>query len=133
MRLTPHAFFAIESVELDAGTPDDTGNGPYCCALTTIATELMTIITLEKLEEYSFDGLKDILCPCKLRWEEEVELLDEEKRRIVAFFNWQAKWWIDQSNLHLFVDCEPPTSTGLPSRGRVDWAIQELEDGQSSH
>ncbi|KAF8839178.1 HET-domain-containing protein [Paxillus ammoniavirescens] len=57
MRLTPHAFFAIKSVQLNTETPDDTGNGPYSYTLTTIATEPMTIITPEKLEEYSFDGL----------------------------------------------------------------------------
>lgn len=31
-----------------------------------------------------------------MRWEEEVELLKEEQRRIVTFFEWQAHWWSSQ-------------------------------------
>lgn len=27
------------------------------------------------------------------RWSEECDLLQEEMRRVVAFFEWQAKWW----------------------------------------
>ncbi|KIK77909.1 hypothetical protein PAXRUDRAFT_36725 [Paxillus rubicundulus Ve08.2h10] len=60
LRLTPHAYFAIKSVKLNAETPSDTGNGRYCYTLSTIATNPVTIITPEKLEEYSFDGLSII-------------------------------------------------------------------------
>ncbi|KIJ09089.1 hypothetical protein PAXINDRAFT_17819 [Paxillus involutus ATCC 200175] len=60
MRLTPHAYFAIKSVKLNNETPSATGNGPYCYTLSTVATQPVTIITPEKLEEYSFDGLSII-------------------------------------------------------------------------
>ncbi|KAI9064965.1 hypothetical protein FKP32DRAFT_1568832 [Trametes sanguinea] len=32
------------------------------------------------------------------RWEEEVVLLVEEMRRVVAYFEWQARWWDEQAN-----------------------------------
>lgn len=28
-----------------------------------------------------------------MRWEEEVELLQEEMRRTEVFFKWKSKWW----------------------------------------
>ncbi|KAL0955398.1 hypothetical protein HGRIS_001645 [Hohenbuehelia grisea] len=33
-----------------------------------------------------------------LRWSEEVELLQEEMRRVGQFLNWQAKWWLAQAD-----------------------------------
>jgi hypothetical protein len=30
------------------------------------------------------------------RWNEEVILLTEEMRRVIAYFDWKAKWWISQ-------------------------------------
>ncbi|KIJ07196.1 hypothetical protein PAXINDRAFT_103062 [Paxillus involutus ATCC 200175] len=57
MRLTPHAWYPITSVKLNAGTSNDTGNGPYCYTLSTDATKPMAIITPQKLKEHSFDGL----------------------------------------------------------------------------
>ncbi|KAI9069574.1 hypothetical protein FKP32DRAFT_1559434, partial [Trametes sanguinea] len=32
------------------------------------------------------------------RWEEEIELLVEEMRRVVAYFQWQATWWEQQAD-----------------------------------
>jgi hypothetical protein len=29
-----------------------------------------------------------------MRWREEVELLREEQRRVVAFMHWHAEWWL---------------------------------------
>ncbi len=28
-----------------------------------------------------------------MRWAEEVELIQEEMRRVLAFLKWQAEWW----------------------------------------
>ncbi|KAH7919992.1 hypothetical protein BV22DRAFT_1022037, partial [Leucogyrophana mollusca] len=36
------------------------------------------------------------------RWSEEVELLTEEKRRVLAFFRWHAAWWDDQADRREF-------------------------------
>lgn len=34
-----------------------------------------------------------------MRWDEEVQLLQEEMRRVRAFLTWQASWWIEQEDL----------------------------------
>ncbi|KAG1735547.1 hypothetical protein EDB19DRAFT_1993303 [Suillus lakei] len=44
-------------------------------------------------------GLQDSL---PHRWEEEIQLLREEMRRVLAFFEWQAVWWDAQSSQHAF-------------------------------
>ncbi|KAG1724212.1 uncharacterized protein EDB91DRAFT_1239993 [Suillus paluster] len=38
------------------------------------------------------------------RWTEEVELLQEEMRRMCTFFNWHAVWWKDQANRRIGLD-----------------------------
>jgi hypothetical protein len=45
---------------------------------------------------------------CKARaramhWSEEVELLQEEMRRVLQFFGWQATWW-DSQREHRFIE-----------------------------
>ncbi|KAG2028626.1 hypothetical protein BDR03DRAFT_818726, partial [Suillus americanus] len=42
------------------------------------------------------DGVRVEWCKSRaraLRWAEEVDLLQEEMRRVLQFFNWQANWW----------------------------------------
>ncbi|KIJ09088.1 hypothetical protein PAXINDRAFT_102352 [Paxillus involutus ATCC 200175] len=56
MWLTPHDCFPITSVQLNARTPNDTGDGPYCYTLSTVATKPIVVVTPEKLEEHVFDG-----------------------------------------------------------------------------
>jgi hypothetical protein len=34
-----------------------------------------------------------------MRWSEEVQLLQEEMRRVLAFFSWKADWWASQLGL----------------------------------
>ena len=34
-----------------------------------------------------------------MHWSEEVLLLREEMRRVLAFFQWQAEWWDERRNL----------------------------------
>ena len=34
-----------------------------------------------------------------MRWSEEVLLLREEMRQILAFFDWHAQWWDERKNL----------------------------------
>ncbi|KAG2029310.1 hypothetical protein BDR03DRAFT_881153 [Suillus americanus] len=38
------------------------------------------------------------------RWTEEVELLQEEMRRVCTFFDWHAAWWMDQANRRTGLD-----------------------------
>jgi hypothetical protein len=33
-----------------------------------------------------------------MRWAEEIELLQEEMRRVLQFFDWQANWWDEQQD-----------------------------------
>lgn len=52
---------------------------------------------------------------CKLRarairWEEEVELLQEEMRRTEVFFKWKSKWWL---NRRAGVETDEETKEGL--------------------
>ena len=32
------------------------------------------------------------------RWEEEVLIIQEEMRRVLAFFEWKSTWWLEQAN-----------------------------------
>ena len=41
---------------------------------------------------------------CQLCWEEEKHLLQEEQRCILAFFDWQADWWMEQGTHRSFID-----------------------------
>ncbi|KAG2096706.1 uncharacterized protein F5147DRAFT_747542 [Suillus discolor] len=45
------------------------------------------------------------------RWEEEVQLLNEERRRVLAFFEWQALWWEAQSSQRAFGSPEAAEGT----------------------
>jgi len=47
----------------------------------------------------SFTGVRVEWCKARaraMRWSEEVELLQEEMRRVLQFFGWQAMWWDSQ-------------------------------------
>ena len=33
-----------------------------------------------------------------MRWSEEVELLSEEMRRVLAFLSWEADWWREKAH-----------------------------------
>ncbi|KAH6904722.1 hypothetical protein BKA70DRAFT_1373432 [Coprinopsis sp. MPI-PUGE-AT-0042] len=44
-------------------------------------------------------------------WREEVDLLEEEMRRVVAYLRWQARWWKDQADLRQ--DCDGSIKLGL--------------------
>lgn len=46
-----------------------------------------------------------------MRWEEEVELVQEEMRRILAYLDWQAGWWAEQESR--IIDIEPEQRDGL--------------------
>ena len=35
------------------------------------------------------------------RWAEEVQLLVEEMRRVIAYLDWKAKWWREQGDARL--------------------------------
>jgi hypothetical protein len=45
------------------------------------------------------------------RWNEEVELVMEEMRRVLAFLEWKAAWWMKQGDTHL--DVSPNIADGI--------------------
>ncbi|KIM56201.1 hypothetical protein SCLCIDRAFT_29827 [Scleroderma citrinum Foug A] len=58
-------------------------------------------------KENLHDALRIEWCKARarqLRWEEEKHLLQEEQRCILAFFDWQADWWMEQGTHRSFVD-----------------------------
>lgn len=61
-----------------------------------------------------------------MRWDEEVELLQEEMRRVLQFFEWQRAWWMEQRS----------RITGLPSEeaeGLVAYATRQADMRRSMH
>ncbi|KAG1880024.1 hypothetical protein F4604DRAFT_1679157 [Suillus subluteus] len=73
--------------------------------------------------------LADALCmewcksqACAYRWMEEVELLQEEMRRVCAFFDWYAAWWKDQASRRIGLDVAK--SEGIGAYAKRQAAIQ---------
>ncbi|KAH7903192.1 hypothetical protein BJ138DRAFT_1120622 [Hygrophoropsis aurantiaca] len=55
----------------------------------------------EDNDEREQDALRVEWCKARartMRWTEEVELLFEEKRRILQFFEWQTQWWMARAD-----------------------------------
>ncbi|KAG0701864.1 hypothetical protein DFH29DRAFT_755534, partial [Suillus ampliporus] len=69
-----------------------------------------------------------------MRWVEEIELLQEEMRRVLQFFDWQANWWDEQQDrlicetaaqhegLIAYANKQAHIRRQLASRFRVLWA-----------
>jgi hypothetical protein len=57
-----------------------------------------------------------------LRWGEEVELLDEEMRRILCFFDWRSAWWMKLGTAR--PNCEVHLSEGLTAYAEKQAHIQ---------
>ena len=45
------------------------------------------------------------------RWKEELLIIQEEMRRVLAFFEWKSTWWLDQANQRL--NLEPSIKSGV--------------------
>ena len=68
------------------------------------------------------------------RWDEEVRLLEEEMRRIIAYFEYKAEWWRSQANrrtgvsvamaraLSVYAERQASTFDGLRLRCASLWA-----------
>jgi hypothetical protein len=48
-----------------------------------------------------------------LRWSEEVCLIKEEMRRVLAYSSWFGQWWMDQATRHRREGLRNPLSEGL--------------------
>lgn len=57
------------------------------------------------------------------RYREELELVDEEMGRAIAFTKWRAEWWLKQIGLRKDVTAE--VSDGLAAYGREQSAIEK--------
>ena len=40
----------------------------------------------------------------KLRWEEEVQILQEEMRRTIVYYEWKQQWWLEQNLQPMTID-----------------------------
>ena len=40
----------------------------------------------------------------KMRWEEEVEILQEEMRRTIVYYEWKQKWWLEENSQAMTID-----------------------------
>jgi hypothetical protein len=46
----------------------------------------------------------------KMRWEEEVQIIQEEMRRTIVYYEWKQQWWLEQ-------DCQPTTRDDIIRQG----------------
>lgn len=64
---------------------------------------LQPINAPSKVANVIYPGLRIEWCMARaraMRWSEEVLLLREEMRRVLAFFDWHASWWEGRAALH---------------------------------
>ena len=40
----------------------------------------------------------------KKRWEEEIEILQEEMRRTIVYYEWKQKWWLEENLQTMTID-----------------------------
>ena len=40
----------------------------------------------------------------KMRWEEEVEILQEEMRQTIVYYEWKQKWWLEENSQAMTID-----------------------------
>ncbi|KAF7984577.1 hypothetical protein HWV62_13799 [Athelia sp. TMB] len=60
-----------------------------------------------------------------MRWSEEVLLLREEMRRVIAFLSWHADWWIRQGEGRTDIDLSPEVRQGLQAYAARQAAIRK--------
>jgi hypothetical protein len=95
---------------------------------------LMTVSLRSRIHAYNlficlfcFLGLRVEWCKCYARaerWKEEVELVLEEMRRVLRFFNWRSSWWHRQSKLRQ--DVSDALAEGLTAYAHKQ--VQILQD-----
>jgi hypothetical protein len=56
-----------------------------------------------------------------MRWAEEVELLQEEMRRVSSFLRWHAGWWDEKGLQHRIL------STAAENEGMVAYACRQAQ------
>ncbi|KAM6490840.1 hypothetical protein JOM56_013709 [Amanita muscaria] len=73
------------------------------------------LIDAQMLTGFNFPALRVQWCHARahhLRWSEEISLLKEEMRRVLAYCSWYGQWWLDQANRYQ-VEKHDPLSEGL--------------------
>ncbi|KAF8056174.1 hypothetical protein FPV67DRAFT_1432087 [Lyophyllum atratum] len=53
-----------------------------------------------------------------MRWEEEVDLLQEEMRRVSVYLSWKARWWLENSSTRIGLGLGKPTEEGIAAYSR---------------
>ena len=79
---------------------DDTSHGRFEPSWIWLVPRVRSAPDMGDSEEQVNDSMRvewaKTISRC-LRWEEEVELLQEEMRRVITFFKWKAQWWRRQA------------------------------------
>ena len=57
------------------------------------------------------------------RWNEELLIVQEEIRRVLAFFSWKSSWWVDQAERRM-VDDDPALVNGIQAYAHKQAALQ---------
>jgi hypothetical protein len=72
---------------------------------------------------------------CAAQWSEEVELLAEEMRRVLAFLEWQGNWWLErtalrplekiteQEGLHAYAYCQAALRFAMRNSFQAHWSF----------
>ncbi|KAF8335185.1 hypothetical protein F5887DRAFT_892104 [Amanita rubescens] len=55
------------------------------------------------------------------RWQEELKIVQEEMRRVLAFFQWRSSWWLEQASRRKATD--PSVESGLSAYAHKQAAI----------
>lgn len=66
---------------------------------TTVRTSRCFFLIHDSITNITISALRIEWCKSRaraMRWTEEVELLQEEMRRVLQFFSWQVEWWEGQ-------------------------------------
>jgi len=60
-----------------------------------------------------------------MRWKEEVELLKEEQRRVIAFMQWHADWWLNNRSHRGPEGLDDALSEGLTAYAHRQGALRK--------
>ncbi|KAG0698532.1 hypothetical protein DFH29DRAFT_983865 [Suillus ampliporus] len=64
-----------------------------------------------------------------MQWEEEVDLLKEEQRRVIAFLDWQGGWWQNDTlreGLVAYAECQASLRRQLSTHFQILWSPPTL-------
>ena len=67
----------------------------------------------------------------KMRWEEEVEILQEEMRRMIVYYEWKQKWWLEENSQAMTIDDTIQHGITAYSQKQAHYRYKRLMYGKS--